>query len=65
MCIRDSRLGDNETDMKHVKHLLAGDVKTVAEPFSGSFAIIKHLYKDLEKYNFHINDTDETLFYAF
>ena len=25
----------------------------------------EHFYKDWEKYNFHINDTDETLFYAF
>jgi site-specific DNA-adenine methylase len=60
-----NRLGNKETDMKHFKHLLPLDVKTVAEPFSGSFAVIKHFYKDWEKYNFHINDTDETLFYAF
>jgi hypothetical protein len=37
----------------------------VVEPFSGSFAVIKHFYKDWKKYDFHINDTDETLFYAF
>ena len=43
-----NRLGNKETDMKHFKHLLPLDVKTVAEPFSGSFAVIKHLYKDLE-----------------
>ena len=43
-----NRLGNKETDMKHFKHLLRVDVKTVAEPFSGSFAVIKHFYKDLE-----------------
>ena len=34
------RLGNKETDMKHSKHLLPVDVETVAEPFSGSFAVI-------------------------
>ena len=60
-----NRLGNKETDMKHFKHLLPVDVKTVAEPFSGSFAIIKHFYKNCEKSNCHINGTYETLFYAF
>lgn len=60
-----NRLGNKETDMKHFKHLLPLEVKTVVEPFSGSFAVIKHFYKDWNKYDFHINDTDETLFYAF
>ena len=60
-----SRLGNKEQDIKHFKHLLPTDVKTVVEPFGGSFAVIKHFYKDCSKYKFHINDTDETLFYMF
>ena len=59
-----NRLGNKETDMTHFKHLFPVVVKTVAEPFSGSSAVIKHFYEDWEN-NFHINDTDETLFYAF
>lgn len=47
-----NRLGNKETDMKHFKHLLPLDVKTVAEPFSGSFAVIKHFYKDWENIAF-------------
>ena len=43
-----NRLGNTEIDMKHVKHLLPEDVKLVAEPFSGSFAVIQHFYKNLE-----------------
>ena len=43
-----NRLG-NETDMKHFKHLLPVDVKTVAEPFSCSFEVTKIFYKVLDK----------------
>ena len=43
-----NRLGNKETDMKHFNHLLPVDVKTVAEPFSGPLAVIKHVYKDWE-----------------
>ena len=38
------------------------DVKTVVEPFGGSFAVIKSFYRDVEKYTVHINDTDENLY---
>ena len=60
-----SRLGDKETDLKHFKHLLPLDVKTIIEPFGGSFAISRKFYKDTNKYNFHINDTDPNLFYIY
>ena len=59
------RLGNKENDIKFFKHLLPLDVKTVVEPFAGSFAVIKHFYVDLNKYDFHINDNDETLHYLY
>ena len=60
-----SRLGTKEQDTKHFKHLLPTDVRTVVEPFGGSLAVIKHIYKDCFKSKFHINGTDGTLFYMF
>jgi site-specific DNA-adenine methylase len=60
-----NRLGNKEVDIKYFKHLLPLEVKTVVEPFSGSFAVIKHFYKDCSRYNFHLNDTDEALLYAY
>ena len=59
------RLGNKQNDIKYFSHLLPLDVKRVVEPFGGSFAVIKHFYKDIDKYDFHINDTDETLFYMY
>ena len=59
------RLGNKETDIKFFKHLLPLDAKTVVEPFGGTFAVIKHFYKDITKYKFHINDNDETLYYVY
>ena len=59
------RIGSKQNDLKHFKHLLPLDVETVAEPFGGSFAVIKFFYKDINKYKFHINDLDENLFYIY
>ena len=41
------------------------DAETIVEPFGGSFAVIKHHYKDTDKYNFHINDTDPNLLFSY
>ena len=59
------RIGSKQNDIKHFNHLLPLDVKTVVEPFGGSFAVIKFYYKDVDKYKFHINDLDESLFYMY
>lgn len=60
-----NRIGAKDNDIKYFKHLLPLDVQNIVEPFAGSFAIIKHFYKNTDKYNFHINDTDETLVYIY
>ena len=60
-----NRIGSKENDIKFFKHLLPLDVETVVEVFGGSFAVIKHFYKDLDKYKFHINDLDDDLFYIY
>lgn len=60
-----NRVGSKETDIKFFKHLLPLDVDIVVEPFAGSFAVIKHFYKDINKYKFHINDKDEHLYYIY
>ena len=57
-----SRLGNKENDIKYFSHLLPLDVKTVVEPFAGSFAVSKFFYKDPNQYKFHINDKNEVLF---
>ena len=43
------RIGSKQNDLKHFKHLLPLDVETVVEPFGGSFAVIKFVYKDINK----------------
>ena len=60
-----SRLGNKQNDIKYFKHFLPLDVKAVVEPFGGSFAVIKNIYKDMNKYELHINDTDPMLFYIY
>jgi site-specific DNA-adenine methylase len=60
-----TRLGNKENDIKYFHHLLPRDPLVVVEPFGGSFAVIKHFYKDPEEYKFHINDTDERLNYVY
>ena len=51
--------------VKYFKHLLPLDVKTIVEPFGGGFAVSKCFYKYINKYAFHINDTDKILFYIY
>jgi len=60
-----NRIGSKTNDIKHFKHLLPLNVSTIVEPFGGSFAVIKHFYKDCNKYKFHINDNDEHLYYRY
>ena len=60
-----TRIGSKQNDLKFFKQYLPLDVKTVVEPFAGSFAVIKHFYVDLNRYDFHINDNDETLQYLY
>ena len=61
-----NRLGSKDNDIKFfIKYLPKDDIKTVVEPFAGSFAVIKKFYKDINKYKFHINDNDPLLFYIY
>lgn len=55
------RLGNKTNDIKFFKSLLPLEVKNVVEPFGGTFAISRIVYKD-DKYNKIVNDNDETLF---
>ena len=59
------RIGSKQNDIKHFSHLLPLEVETVIEPFGGSFAVIKFVYKDINKYKFHINDFDDSLYYIY
>ena len=59
------RIGSKQNDHKFYSHLLPYDVDTVVEPFGGSFSLIKHIYKDPFKYNFHINDLDHNIYYIY
>jgi site-specific DNA-adenine methylase len=59
------RIGSKQNDIKHFSKYLPLDVKTVVEPFGGSFAVCKWFYKDINKYNFHINDLDEEMYYIY
>ena len=44
------RIGSKQTDIKHVSKYLPLDVKTVAEPFGGSFAVSKFFYNDINDF---------------
>jgi len=59
------RFGNKTNDIKYFKHLLPLDVNTVVEPFGGTFAVSRCVYRDINKYNYHINDLDENLFYIY
>ena len=59
------RIGSKQNDIKYFSHLLPLEVETVIEPFGGSFAVIKFFYKDINKYKFHINDFDDSLYYIY
>ena len=59
------RHGNKEDDIKYFIDLLPLDAKCIVEPFGGSFAVIRKVYTDINKYNLHINDTDPDLFYIY
>lgn len=52
--------GSKTKELKKLEKFFPTDVKTVVEPFSGSFAVIRYFYCD-EKYKKIINDTDKDL----
>lgn len=60
-CILFGRLGNKQNDIKHFKIFLPMDCKNVIEPFGGTFAVTRIVYKD-DKYNKYVNDNDEILF---
>lgn len=56
-----SWMGNKAKDIKFFKEYLPfDDIKTVIEPFSGTFAVSRLIYYD-KKYKYHINDVDKTL----
>lgn len=60
------RLGNKEKDIKHFKHLLPTEnIKNIVEPFGGSFAVIRKVFNDTEKYNLFVNDNDDVLIEIF
>ena len=59
------RIGSKQVDIRHFSKYLPLDIKSVVEPFGGSFAVSKWFYKDTNKYNFHINDLDEEVYYIY
>lgn len=54
------RLGNKQNFIKYFKSLLPLDVTNVIEPFGGSFAVIRCVYKD-DKYIKYVNDNDDLL----
>jgi len=60
-----TRIGNKENEDQTRQTPITISFKTVVEPFAGSFAVIKHFYVDLTKYDFHINEKDETLHYLY
>jgi len=60
-----TRIGSKQNHIIFFKHLLPIYVETVVEPFGGSVAVIKYVYTDVNKYKFHINDSDELLYYMY
>jgi site-specific DNA-adenine methylase len=60
-----NRIGSKTNDIKSFVQYLPLDVEIIVEPFAGSFSVSKCFYKDVEKYEFHINDLDETLFFIY
>lgn len=54
-----TRLGNKQTDIKFFENMLpTKNIKTVVEPFAGTFAIIRNVYYD-SKYKRVINDKDD------
>ena len=55
------RMGNKKPDIKFFKQYLPFEnIKTVIEPFGGTFAVIRYCYND-DKYKKIVNDTDEYL----
>jgi len=54
------RLGNKTTDIKYFKDLLPMESKYIIEPFGGTFALSRIVYKD-QKYKKFVNDNDPTL----
>lgn len=52
--------GSKTKELKKLERFFPLDVKTVIEPFAGSFAVIRYFYSD-DKYNKIINDSDTDL----
>lgn len=59
-----NRTGNKTTDIKFFIDYLPMDVKTVVEPFGGSFAVIRDVYAD-KKYKKIVNDADDILYYIY
>lgn len=57
-----TRLGNKRDDIKYFKELIPTDVKTVVEPFAGSFAVSRILF-DPKKYKIYINDNDASIIF--
>lgn len=55
------RLGNKEQDIKYFQNYLPLDVLNIIEPFGGTFAVSRTIYKD-DKYKKFVNDNDEKLF---
>ena len=58
------RSGSKQNDIKYFSQYLP-ESKIIVEVFGGGFSVIKNHYKDIEKYNFHINDLDKSLYYIY
>jgi site-specific DNA-adenine methylase len=58
------RLGNKELDLKYFINFLPKDIKTICEPFGGSFAVSRKIYYE-DKYKKKINDLDPLLFYIY
>lgn len=59
-----SRIGSKTNDIKFFKELLPMDIKTIVEPFGGSFALIRDVYFE-DKYKKYVNDLDPNLYYIY
>jgi site-specific DNA-adenine methylase len=55
------RLGNKQQDIQYFKQYLPINVKTIVEPFGGTFAVTRIFYND-DKYKKIVNDTDEQIF---
>jgi len=54
------RLGNKWNDIKYFDKYLVIDIKTIVEPFGGTFAVTRHSYYG-DQYKRHLNDNDDIL----